>query len=298
MAQGTRKSVETDVQVTESRVDHESRQGRECNCWPKAVSPDDPLTAVGFGHIECGMSTEVTVRVNFGRAMPLFPLHATALMPSQIVPLRIFEPRYRQMVERVFDAAGQVAMATYDERHGAGALKPAVCVGQIMQHAKMPDGNYAIVLQGICRARIVEELPPGLASETEPKRLYRAAMLEPVGIEPADEPRLEPTRRELSRALAEGPLSTLRNADSLVEHLNNQQLPASAIIELVGLTYLTTDELRYELLATGDVYRRAGLIARELRQMQSLLKKAAWQRPGGKDGANPGVSGMKGVSLN
>jgi hypothetical protein len=61
----------------------------------------------------CGMAEEMSIRVNFSRPLPLFPLPQVVMLPQQITPLHIFEPRYRQMVDRALDGAGQIAMAKY-----------------------------------------------------------------------------------------------------------------------------------------------------------------------------------------
>jgi uncharacterized protein len=123
-----------------------------------------------------------SVHVNFGKPIPLFPLDSVTLLPQQVLPLHIFEPRYRQMIEHALDGAGLVAMAIFEgadwksEYHGRPPIKPIVCVGHIVQHEKTPDGRYNLLLQGVCRARILRELPP---SED---RLYRAGYLEPFGV--------------------------------------------------------------------------------------------------------------------
>lgn len=231
--------------------------------------------------------------------MPLFPLGATALMPHQALPLRVFEPRYRQMVERTLDGPGQIAMATYAEDladHAGGdesiappmpglrALKPAVCVGQIEQHARLPDGNYAVILRGICRARILHEMPfeaeegvgvGGMGEhEIRAARLYRVAMLEPVGVEQQDEGALASYRKRLGQALGHTPLNTLRNAEGLSEHLLGDQVPSSALIEMIGLSYVSDDKTRYELLATGSAEKRAQILINVLADLEGLLKKA------------------------
>ena len=50
-------------------------------------------------------------------------------------------------------------------------LRKAVCVGHILLHERLHDGRYNVLLQGVCRARIVRELSP---DELDGK-LYRAA---------------------------------------------------------------------------------------------------------------------------
>lgn len=225
------------------------------------------------------MSEESSIQVNFGRPIPVFPLESVALLPQQVIPLHIFEPRYRQMVARALDGAGQIAMAVFDgprwkqEYHGRPPIKPVACLGQIMQHQKLPDGRYHILLQGVCRARIVKE-SPGNA-----ERLYREALLEPLGLPFGDDEKLYGIRERLGELLAEPPLSELKEATWVLERVQNEQIPPSALLELVSFTLLSGQELKYRLLAEPDVVTRAELVERELTRIGSLMGRAAAQRP-------------------
>ena len=81
-------------------------------------------------------------RVDFGKPIALFPLPGVSLLPHGAQPLHIFEPKYRQMVERCLasgngdlERADPIAMAVIDARKSAGveevSLCEAVCVGRI-----------------------------------------------------------------------------------------------------------------------------------------------------------------------
>lgn len=224
------------------------------------------------------MAEAMSIQVNFGRPMPLLPLDTVALLPQQILPLHVFEPRYRQLVEDVLDGAGQLAMAVFEgtrwkqEYHGRPPIRPAVCVGQIMQHERLDDGRYNLLVQGVCRARIACELPPSEG------RLYRVAMLEPVGLGES-EAELEPVRQRLDALLSEGPLTQLRVAKLLLERVRNEQIPPAALLELVGFTVLTDPEVRYRLLEDGDPQHRAEIVERELMELRELIRRAGSQRP-------------------
>ncbi len=232
------------------------------------------------------MSEETTeIRVNFARPMALFPLASVTLMPHAVLPLHIFEPRYRQMVRDALDGPGQIAMAVFEgdrwqqEYHARPPIRPAVCVGQIVQHQQLDDGRYNIALHGVCRARILDELPP------DGERLYRTAMLEPVGLD-ADETEesLAPARQRLSGLLQAEPLSDLKDAETVVRHLGDEDLPTSAILELITCSLLRDAEMRYyhelhyRLLAEGDPVRRAAMIEAGLHDLGRLLKAARPQR--------------------
>lgn len=231
------------------------------------------------------MSDEGTeIRVNFGKPMPLFPLAGVALMPHAVLPLHIFEERYRAMVCDALDGPGQIAMAVFegdawrDSYEGRPALRPAVCVGQIVQHHHLADGRYNIALHGVCRARIVTELP------AEDDVAYRRAMLRPVGLDDEEAPELEAARARLATLLTAAPLSGLREAAGVAQHLGNPNIPADAVMELVAVSLLRDadmrfyNELHYELLAEGDAARRVGLIEAALHELGALLTRAERQR--------------------
>ena len=93
-----------------------------------------------------------SIRINFGRPVAIFPL-ATVLLPQQPMPLHVFEPRYRQMVDSALDSSGQIAIATLDPKrpadaHGRPAVRPVICIGQIVTHERLPDGRFNLVLHG------------------------------------------------------------------------------------------------------------------------------------------------------
>ncbi|MBL9032527.1 MAG: LON peptidase substrate-binding domain-containing protein [Phycisphaerae bacterium] len=225
------------------------------------------------------MSDESAIQVNFGKPMPLFPLDSAVLLPQQVLPLHIFEPRYRQMVEHALDGAGQIAMAVFRGKawksnyHGRPPLRPAVCVGQIVQHERLPDGRYNLILQGVCRARIAEELPP------DQHRLYRAARLEPVGVEPQDENKLFGVRERLAELLGEGPLTRLTNADWVMDRIRDEDIPTAVVLELVSFALPTNREAKYKLLAESDAAARAVIVEHELLGLRELLHRAAAQHP-------------------
>lgn len=222
---------------------------------------------------------DTAVQVNFGKPMPLFPLDSVTLLPQQVLPLHIFEPRYREMVARALDGAGQIAMAIFEgdrwkqEYHGRPPVRPAVCVGHICHHEALEDGRYNLWLQGVCRARIVREMPPS------DDRLYREAMLAPVGLDEIAADELQEVREHLDRALSDGPLAKMKASAPILEYIHKEEVPTTALLELVSFTMLSDQQLRYRLLAEGDVHIRARLIESELDRLEDLIRRAAAQRP-------------------
>ncbi|MFB3431946.1 MAG: LON peptidase substrate-binding domain-containing protein [Phycisphaerales bacterium] len=230
------------------------------------------------------MNEQETIRVNFGKAHPVFPLNGVTLLPHAIAALYIFEPRYRQMIQDVLDTSGQIAMATYDEStpsddESMPPIRPVVCLGQVVQHEKHPDGTYHVFLQGVCRAEIVEEIAPD--PEMVDGKLYRRAVLQPMR-EADDDADLAGQRETLSDLLESQRLSSLPAVQQVKKQLSSgfEMLPTPVLMDVVALSLLSVvDEkkLRHALLEEPSSVKRADLMIRELRRIDSTLRVAELQ---------------------
>jgi Lon protease-like protein len=105
------------------------------------------------------------------RPVPLFPLPGVFLFPSQLLPLHVFEGRYRQMVEDVLDGPGHIVIGTTRvpaPEDGPPPILPPILpvagLGEIVRHEKLPDGRFNLWLLGVARVRV---------REVESDRLYR-----------------------------------------------------------------------------------------------------------------------------
>ena len=96
------------------------------------------------------------------RAVPVFPLQGLHLFPQTILPLRIFEPRYLEMLEYVLEHEHLLAVADVDpaQNHQAKSrLRPVLGAGIVMDMKSQSDGSKVIFLQGITRLNFIEERP-------------------------------------------------------------------------------------------------------------------------------------------
>jgi len=102
-------------------------------------------------------STEVEL------VIPLFPLPNTVFYPETLLPLHIFEPRYRQMTRDALDGAGKIGMvllkpdyeAEYFDRPG---IYKVGCMGSIEKCTELKDGRFNFTLKGRNRFEILEEI--------------------------------------------------------------------------------------------------------------------------------------------
>ncbi len=104
--------------------------------------------------------------------LPIFPLPRTVLMPGALLPLHVFEPRYRALLAHCRASHQLMGIATLT---GQGdAVYPEIGVGEIVSHQPLPDGRSNVVLQFVGRGFLEEELPT-----TEPFREVRCRFAEP-----------------------------------------------------------------------------------------------------------------------
>jgi len=111
-------------------------------------------------------------------ALPLFPLPQTVLFPGALLPLHIFEPRYRAMVRDALDSHRTIAIVLITDTkpidaHGHPKIASIACAGTILDHVELPGGRYNILLRGRARVRL-RELP-----FVPPYRRASAEVLEP-----------------------------------------------------------------------------------------------------------------------
>lgn len=95
------------------------------------------------------------------QVIPVFPLDGALLLPGGDLPLRIFEPRYLNMVDDAM--AGDRVIGMIQTRQGGERSRPNLCAvgcaGRITSFNETSDGTYLITLTGVCRFTVKEELP-------------------------------------------------------------------------------------------------------------------------------------------
>jgi Lon protease-like protein len=189
-------------------------------------------------------------------ALPIFPLPGTVLLPETLIPLHVFEPRYRRMIADALDGHRAIALALLDEGGAPDAFgRPPVHgvagVGVVRRSARLPDGRYNILLEGVLRADISDELPP---SASIPYRRVRARAI--AEVEPSV-PREDFVREAHAlRALCLQLASEVGQSDTeLVERISEIEDPA-ALVDAIAARTLTEIADRQRVLAEPDVAKR------------------------------------------
>ncbi|MCW3797714.1 LON peptidase substrate-binding domain-containing protein [Sphingomonas sp. BN140010] len=96
--------------------------------------------------------------------LPIFPLGGAILFPRTQLPLHIFEPRYRSMIEDASAGAARIGMiqplgSGDDPQHPP--LYRVGCVGEIVGMEELEDGRFNVVLQGSSRFKLIAEADVG-----------------------------------------------------------------------------------------------------------------------------------------
>jgi len=116
---------------------------------------------------------------NFSGVIPLFPLATVVFFPNTLLPLHVFEPRYRQMVKDIIDGEriiGMVLLKPGWEKsyEGNPEIYSVVGMGRIVNSEPLDDGRFNIVLYGLKRVKIIDIV------KDIPYRLARVEILEDV----------------------------------------------------------------------------------------------------------------------
>lgn len=213
--------------------------------------------------------TEVERVSSAAKRLKLFPLPKSVLFPGAALPLHIFEPRYRQLVEDALASDSIFAMARpLKEAHGEPLpLEPVVCGGVIGASERLDDGRFNLVLMGVVRARIVRELPSS--------KLYREVEAQPLVDAPYEGPltlHLRQAVLQLSPHLPKDVRAWLTQVAASKE--------GGELADLVASTMVGDDGLRGRVLDETRVPERLGLVLEELGALLARLG-AVGTPPGG-----------------
>ena len=199
---------------------------------------------------------------------PIFPLPDVTLFPRTLLPLHIFEARYRAMVADALARDRRICMVRlrpgYQESY---AGKPEVYdvggLGEIVSCERLANGRYDLVLRGEARVRIVQERP----SDT----LYRIVVAERIeDVAPvSDVAPLVDRIRTACRTLL-GVLG--RPTDFLDAAFAESQAPGT-IADRIASGVLPGADVRQELLETAEVDLRLGRLALALDALVDELRR-------------------------
>lgn len=200
--------------------------------------------------------------------VPVMTLPNTAFFPQALLPLHIFEPRYREMLRdalatnRLFAVAG----VNYDQVSDPTKFAPPhriASVGIIRACQENDNGTSNLLLQGLCRVeitRIVREAP------------YRSIRIRALASEAgasADEN--QALRRELARLLNLKARLAANGSPEIAAFLRTIEDP-EAFVDIAAFSLCDDAAFKQKLLETLDVHLRLHLFGNQLRHEIEALK--------------------------
>jgi Lon protease-like protein len=197
-------------------------------------------------------------------ALPVFPLPRLVFFPGTMLPLHIFEHRYRTMIKHCLATHRALAVATLldgpVDEHKNPPFSPIAGAGVIVDHEELPDGRYNILLRGDARVHLAE-LP-----FLPPYRRARAEILDdlPGALSPADRTALltlvhafvgdfRAKHPDFDFDFPEGPLEQALNP------------LASALV--------ASTEARQRILAERSPQERCSLLLEQLAHQRAILQR-------------------------
>lgn len=189
------------------------------------------------------------------RSLPLFPLPGTVLLPGSLLPLHVFEPRYRELVADCLRDGRPLSVCQIRPDEVASAAEapgilPYAGVGLIGAHHQLPDGRYNVLVQPVGRVRILSEEPSG--------KLYRVANAELLVDEPMSPGELA-GEGERVRGLFTPLVGRMGKVGEGVARAL-ASLPPERVPEALASVVLRTDDARQAFLAEGSPVRRAAMV--------------------------------------
>jgi uncharacterized protein len=199
--------------------------------------------------------------------VPIFPLPDVTFFPHTLMPLHVFEARYRAMVIDVLERDRRLAVVKLQPGYEASyAGKPAVHavagLGEIVSCERLATGRYNILLKGECRVQLEQELPSDTLYRVV--RARRLAETEPTGDAAPALARIRAACRSLLSALE-------RPADLLDTALADGQAPG-VVADRVAAAVLPDADRRQSLLETLDGGARVTRVADAVESLVRELK--------------------------
>jgi Lon protease-like protein len=202
---------------------------------------------------------------NFSGTAPVFPLPNVVLFPHQGLPLRIFEPRYRAMMADALRGEKLIAMSLLkpgweNNYEGRPDTHEMVCIGRITAEERLSSGEYNLILAGVQRAVIEEELGTDTA--------YRVARLELFNDFYSKEPLVDREARRRDLLMNFRRLFTEVRADALFAQVLEADVPLGVLCDLLTAALPIVPELKQQVLDELDVDLRSDLVLARILELQ------------------------------
>lgn len=201
------------------------------------------------------MDTSVTIP----NEIPIIVLAHAVLFPHSLLPLHIFETRYRAMLEaslggpRIFGVAQPLEWP--DPQSPVPDLANVMGIGVIRACVERSVGTSDLILQGLVRVKIIGEL------ESDP---FRVVQIETLITEVADHDRadyLTAQLREQSHVLSARGHEMPRKMDQYLESVGDPEV----VGDLMAAAFVGDPEIRQQILETAGLETRLEMVLAEMK---------------------------------
>lgn len=205
------------------------------------------------------------------RQLPIFPL-PLVMFPHEVLPLHIFEPRYRQMLEDIAAGDDQFGVVFFDSENSSGdrpAESSVGCIARVRETERLDDGRSNIITVGVQRFRIL--------SYTSTPAPYLVAEVHPFddgGDEPEEDDLSETVERArfLFERMARAAFKLSGGRGAVPEVASTD---AETLSFLISAAFNFENEKKYRLLETTSTGRRLQNLTKILEQAVKQLEAAA-----------------------
>lgn len=207
----------------------------------------------------------------FSGTIPLFPLSTVVFFPNTLLPLHIFEPRYKQMVNDVINAEKMIGMALLkpgweSNYYDNPEVFDVAGMGRIVSSETSEDGKMNIVLYGLKRVKIEEIL------KDSPYRLARVSIVENM-YGTSD----EVYKRRIEELITKWNFTLEEKQKSHRININTT-LPLESLTDALATLILSNVFDKQTLLEEPGVQKRAEAIIKELETRLDIVTVTSRKR--------------------
>jgi len=198
--------------------------------------------------------------------VPVMTLPNLAFFPQALLPLRIFEPRYKEMLRDVLATNRLFAVAGLDSREDTAQFEPLyriATIGIVRACQGNEDGTFNLLLQGLARVEV-----KGIVNEQPYRSIHIKALTSQPGAGEDENRRL---RTSLARLISTKQRLGGTVSGEFTRFLKTVEDP-EIFSDLAAFSICEDSRLKQKLLETLDVHKRLELLNRHLRLEVESLK--------------------------
>ena len=201
-------------------------------------------------------------------ALPMFPLPGVVLFPQALLPLHIFEERYKRMARDLLSSHRHLAVSMLESPDDASAsgrppVRPIMGMGEVVVAHELPDGRFNIVIRGRARVHLDEELLSDM-----PYRLIRASVRADMPVtNPAELADADQSLRALVGRLADN----IPDGGELLRQVVASQSTPRELSDVLAAALIVDPHKRQRLLETRNVLRRIEIVTAEVVTMTARV---------------------------